>query len=99
MGKNIYNQMVAKAKKVKLTEACIKLLVVFLETSEISKMELFMKIVNSIKPLTIFTKGFILDVWLGSKHTSLFKIDQNKRFYNFFEYSVVVSSLHIECVI
>ena len=62
MGKNIYNQMVAKAKKVKLTEACIKLLAVFLETSEIFKMELFMKIVNSIKPLTIFAKGFILDV-------------------------------------
>ena len=52
--------MVAKAKKVKLTEACIMLLVAFLETSETSKIELFLKIVSSIKQLTIFTKGIIL---------------------------------------
>ena len=52
--------MAAEAKKVKFTEACIMLLVAFLETSEISKIELFLKIVNSIKLLTIFTKGIIL---------------------------------------
>ena len=52
--------MAAKAKKVKLAEGCIMLLVAFLETSETSKIELFLKIVNSIKRLTIFTKGIIL---------------------------------------
>ena len=36
--------MAAEAKKVKLTEACIMLLVAFLETSETSKIELFLKI-------------------------------------------------------
>ena len=52
--------MAAEAKKVKFTEVCIMLLVAFLETSEISKIELFLKIVNNIKLLTIFTKGIIL---------------------------------------
>ena len=62
IGKNIYNQIAAKAKKVELREVFIKILVAFLETSETSKMQLFVKLVNRIKPLTIFTKGFILDV-------------------------------------
>ena len=62
--------MAAKDKKVELTEVFIKLLVTFLEPSETSKMELLVKIVNSIKPL--ITKGSILDVWLGSKYTSVF---------------------------
>ena len=44
----------------------------FLESSQTSKMEPFVKIVNSIKLLIIFTKGFILDVWLGSKYTPVF---------------------------
>ena len=40
----------------------LKLLVVLLEPSETSKMELFVKIVNDIKLLTIFTKSSILDI-------------------------------------
>ena len=36
------------------------------EPSRISKMELFTKIVNGFQPLIIFSKSFILDVWLGS---------------------------------
>ena len=33
-------------------------------------MELFVKIVNDWKSLTIFTKSFILDAWQGSKYAS-----------------------------
>ena len=40
----------------------LKLLVVLLEPDETSKMELFVKIVNNIKLLTIFTKSSILDI-------------------------------------
>ena len=40
----------------------LKLLVVLLEPGETSKMELFVKIVNNIKLLTIFTKSSILDI-------------------------------------
>ena len=39
---------------------CFQNLVKYLE------MKLFAKIVNNWKPLTIFAKSFILDVWLGS---------------------------------
>ena len=39
------------------------------KTSQTSKIELFKKIVNGWKPLTIFAKSFILDVLLGSGHT------------------------------
>ena len=39
----------------------LKLLVGFLEPSETSKMELYVKIVNDIKLLTIFTESSILD--------------------------------------
>ena len=35
-------------------------------------MELFVKAINDIKLLIIFTKSFILDVWMGSKYTSAF---------------------------
>ena len=38
----------------------LKLLVTFLEPSQTSKMELFAKIVNGIKLLTIFTNSSIL---------------------------------------
>ena len=41
-----------------------------LQSSQTSKMELFAKIVNGWKPLFIFTKGSILDLWLGSEYTS-----------------------------
>ena len=58
----IFNQMAAKAKKSEVKELLLKPLVAFLEPSQISKMELFVKIVNGIKLLTIFTKVSILDV-------------------------------------
>ena len=35
-------------------------------------MELFVKAINGIRLLIIFTKSFILDVWMGSKYTSTF---------------------------
>ena len=38
--------------------------------SERSKMELFVNIRNYLKPFTIFSSSFILDVWLGSKYAS-----------------------------
>ena len=40
------------------------------EASRTSKMELIAKIVNGWKPLTVFAKRFILDVWLGSEYAS-----------------------------
>ena len=40
---------------------------VYLIPIQISKVELFVKMVNSLMPLTILTKSSILDVWLGSK--------------------------------
>ena len=54
--------MVVKTKKVELTVAFLKLFVAFLQTSRTSKIGLFMKIVNAIKPSAIFTNGFILNV-------------------------------------
>ena len=35
-----------------------------------TKMELLAKIINSWKPLTIFVKSFILDIWQDSEYTS-----------------------------
>ena len=61
-----------KLIKLNLQKLLLKLLVEVLETNQTSKMELFVKIVNGIKSLTIFTKGFILDVWMGFKYTSVF---------------------------
>ena len=40
----------------------------FLEPRQSSKRELFLKIVNSFQPLTIFKKAFILDVWQGFEY-------------------------------
>ena len=40
--------MAAKAKNVELTEAFIEALVAFLEPSQTSEMELFVKIVNAL---------------------------------------------------
>ena len=54
--------MAAKAKKLNSQKLLLKLLVAFLEPSQTSKMEPFVKIVKSIKLLIIFAKGFILDV-------------------------------------
>ena len=42
--------------KILNSQLLLKLLMAFLELSQISKMELFVKIVNGIKLLTIFTK-------------------------------------------
>ena len=40
---------------------------VYLEPIQTSKIELFVKTVNSLMPLTILTNCSILDAWLGSK--------------------------------
>ena len=86
--------MDAKAKKVKLTETFIEAFSGIFRTSQTSKMELFVKIFNSIKPLTIFAKGSILNVWLSSKYTSVFwKYLKTNKSGNFFEYSIVILSL------
>ena len=50
--------MAAKAKNVELTEALLKLF----KRIQTSKMELFVKIVNNINLLSIFTKSPILDI-------------------------------------
>ena len=44
------------------------------ESRQTSKMKLFAKLFNCWKPLTIFAKYFILDVWLG------FELDRFLRF-------------------
>ena len=54
--------MAAKTKILNAKKLLLKLLVAFSELSQTSKMELFVKIVNGIKLLTIFTKSCILDV-------------------------------------
>ena len=58
----------------------------YLEPIQTSKMELFVKIVNSLMPLTILTKSSILDVWLSSKNTTK---SFNKSFceFNIFNFS------------
>ena len=43
------------------------------ESCQKSKMELFVKIVNGLKPLTVFKKSSILDAWQGSEYVSLRK--------------------------
>ena len=50
----------------------------YLEPYQICKIELFAKIVNSWKPLTIFASNSILDVWQGSQYTCF--IDHYKWF-------------------
>ena len=40
------------------------------EPSQTSKMDFFEKIINSWKPLTIFAKSTILEVWLSSAYVS-----------------------------
>ena len=52
--------MAAKPKNVEFTKAFIE--VAFSEPSQTSKMELFVKILNSIKLLTVLTKSSILDI-------------------------------------
>ena len=43
------------------------------EPSQTSEMEIFAITVNHFKPLTIFGKSSILDVWLGSEYASAIK--------------------------
>ena len=43
---------------------------VYNETIQTSKIEPFVKLVNGWKPLIIFAKRFILDIWLGSEYAS-----------------------------
>ena len=43
---------------------------VYLEPSQTSKMEPFVKMMNGLMPLTMFTKSFILDVPLASKNAT-----------------------------
>ena len=43
---------------------------VYLEPIQTSKMKLFVKIVNSLMPLTILTKSSILDFLMGSKNAT-----------------------------
>ena len=71
-GKKVFNQIAAKAKNVELTKAFIEAFSGVLENSQTSNMKLFVKIVNGIKLLTIFTKSFMLNAWMGSKYTSIF---------------------------
>lgn len=40
------------------------------EPSQTYKMELFTGILNDRKPLKIFAKSFILDIWLGSDYAT-----------------------------
>ena len=41
------------------------------ESSQISKMEIFVKIINSWKRVTIFAKSYILGAWQGSEYAFL----------------------------
>ena len=57
------------------------------ESSQIPKMEIFVKTVNSWKPVTIFPNIFIVHVWLSSEYVST--LEQNiKSFYkgNYYYY-------------
>ena len=54
--------MAAKAKNVDFTKTFIKAFSGVLRTSQASKMELFVEVVNGIILLPIFTRSFILDV-------------------------------------
>ena len=79
------------------TFKCFQKTEVYLVLIQISKMELFVKIVNILMPLTILTKSSILDVWLGSKiatksfnksfcefNTLSFSSDLVKYFFSFY---------------
>ena len=52
---------------------------VYSEPFQTSKMEFFVKIVNGSKPLTIFVKYSILDVWKGSECASAKDICNKKQ--------------------
>ena len=65
---------------------------VYLKPIQTSKMEYFVKIVNSLVPLTNLTKSTILDVWLGSKNASW---SFNKSFcgFNIFSFRFIQPSV------
>ena len=44
------------------------------ESGQTSKMELFPKIVNSLRPWTILAKSSIFDVWLGFEYASVVRV-------------------------
>ena len=52
----------------------------YLEPIQVSKMELFVKIVTSLMPWTILTKSSISNAWLGSENTMK---SSNKSFCEF----------------
>ena len=54
----------------------------YLKPIQTSKMKAFVKIVNDLIPLTIFTKSSILDVWLVSKTST-------KSFKSFCEFNFI----------
>lgn len=56
--------------KYRYEEMLQKSLEAYWEPHQISKTELFAKVVNGFKSLTIFPKPFIVDVWKGSDYTS-----------------------------
>ena len=70
-GKKVFNRLL-KLKMLNTQKLLLEVLVAFSEPGQTSKMELFVKIVNDVKLLTIFKKSSILDVWMGSKYTSAF---------------------------
>ena len=45
----------------------------YAEPCRTSKMEVFAKIVDDLKPLTIFTKHYILDVWQGFEYACVIR--------------------------
>ena len=64
---------------------------VYSESSQTCKIELYVKMVNSWKSLTIFAKNSILDVWLGSEYACLLKFWN----VNFEEKIFVLVDLHL----
>ena len=52
----------------------LKIPEVYSECSQVFKMELFAKIVNSKTSFTVIAKSFILDVRMGSEYTSTFSL-------------------------
>ena len=75
---------------------------VYLEPIQIFKIELFVKIANSLMLLTILTKSSILDVWLGSTKSfnksffkfNIFKISSDLVKY-FFPFTLIFISSNI----
>ena len=77
------NFYVINRKKLKIRMQCLCSLnpVEYSGPTQRSNMELFAKIIDCIKPLTIFAKNSTLDVWLGSECASEihYKPNQSKR--------------------